>query len=110
MTNQFAHPADLSPSKPAALHVDKAMLDLIDAVAANAEAIQSLLSRLGPLLSKPSIIVGSISIADISGAQISSIISLSAGKAPLASAIEERVAKIEAVTKEVNDAIAALQI
>jgi len=95
---------------PAALHVDQAMLNLGDAIAANAEVVRTLLRRIEPLLAKPAIIVGTINGGNLGNAQIAAAFSLSTTKAPLAAAIEDRGASIEALTKEVIEALDALQV
>jgi len=99
-----------SPSAPTALHVDQAMLDLGDAIAANADVVRALLRRIDPLLAKPAIITGTINACGFGGAQVAAVLSLSPGKAPLAAAIEDRGASIAALTKEVIEALDALQV
>lgn len=110
MNPQFAHPADLTPSKPAALHIDQAMLGLGDAIDTNTDVIRELLRRIEPLLSKPAVIVGTINSASINGNPFGAGLTIAAGKAPLAIAIEDRVAGLATLTKEVRDALAQLQI
>lgn len=99
-----------SPSAPAALHVDQAMLDLGDAIAANAEVVRALLRRIEPLLAKPAIINGTINAGSFGGVLTAPVLSLAMSKAPLASAIEDRGASIAALTKEVIEALDALQV
>ncbi|MFC3457238.1 hypothetical protein [Massilia haematophila] len=90
----------------AALQIDQATGSLRAAIDANAAAVRELIERITPLLAPKAILTGSISAGGIQTATLT----ITLGKAPLASALESDRDDIAALTKEVQEAISALQI
>ena len=97
----------LAPLSVSPLQIDEAAKALGAAVAAQAAAISELLSRIRPVLAPKMIITGSFSM---SGPDASAGSLVFSNKAPLAAELEAQTADIAASTKEVQEAIAALQI
>lgn len=96
------------PQQPigAALQIDQATGSLRAAIDANADAVRELLERIKPLLAPKEILTGTISAT---GFAVGSL-TLTLGKAPLALDLESGRDNIASLTKDVREAISALQI